>query len=111
MVQQHYHPLTNPTYSGGILTWTATLAADVTVPAGQAIALHITTAQAGVNFRIDFDSQTKPSRIDLPVSTFINILSLDVYTAAYPGGIPVVKWRWWNYKIYPCHSNGSFRFR
>src|SRR6185436_2608367 len=78
--------LTNPAYSGGLLTWTATLEADVTVPAGQAISLQVTTALAGVTFRIDFDSQTKPSRIDLPVSTFIKVLSLDVYTAAYPGG-------------------------
>src|SRR6185295_5256229 len=46
--------------------------------------------QAGVSFKIDFDSQTKPSRIDLPVSTFINVTSLDVYTAAYPAGSPVV---------------------
>ena len=68
------------------LTWTAALASDVTVPAGQAISLQITTTLAGVTFRIDFDSQTKPSRIDLPVSTYINVLSLDVYTAAYPGG-------------------------
>ncbi len=66
-----------------------TLASDVTVPAGQAISLRITTAVAGVIFRIDFDSQTKPSRIDLPVSTFINITSLNVYSAAYPGGIVV----------------------
>jgi hypothetical protein len=82
--------LTNPTYSGGILTWTGTRASDITVPSGQGISLHITTAQAGVNFRIDFDSQTRPSRIDLPVSTFIDILTLDVYTAAYPGGTPVI---------------------
>jgi hypothetical protein len=82
--------LTNPTYSAGLLTWTANLPADVTVQAGQAISLQVTTAQANVTFRIDFDSQTKPSRIDLPVSTFIDILSLDVYTAAYPGGIPVL---------------------
>jgi hypothetical protein len=81
--------INNPVYSGGILTWTATLGADVTVPAGQAISFQITTAQAGVTFRIDYDSQTKPSKIDLPVSTFINILSLDVYTAAYPAGSPV----------------------
>ena len=78
--------LSNPAYSGGLLTWTATLGADVTVPAGQAISLQVTTALAGVTFRIDFDSQTKPSRIDLPVSTFIKVLSLDVYSAAYPGG-------------------------
>src|SRR6185503_11412810 len=43
-----------------------------------------------VIFGIDFDSQTKPSRIDLPVSTFINVNSLAVYSAAYPGGAPVV---------------------
>lgn len=80
--------LTNPVYNSGtnLLTWTGVLGADVTVPAGQAISLKITTAQAAVTFKIDFDSQTKPSRIDLPVSTFINVTSLDVYTAAYPGG-------------------------
>lgn len=82
--------LTNPVYSGGMLTWTGTLGSDVSIQAGQAIALQITTATAGVTFRIDFDSQTKPSRIDLPVSTFIDILSLDVYTAAYPGGVRVL---------------------
>jgi hypothetical protein len=84
--------LTNPVYNSGtnLLTWTAALGADVTVPAGQAIALVTTTAQAGVTFNIDFDSQTKPSRIDLPVSTFIDITTLDVYTAAYPGGTPVI---------------------
>ncbi|HYF30206.1 MAG TPA: Ig-like domain-containing protein [Chitinophagaceae bacterium] len=82
--------LTNPTYSGGMLTWTGNLPADVTIQAGQAISLQITTAIAGVTFRIDYDSQTKPSRIDLPVSTFIDILSLDVYTAAYPAGIAVL---------------------
>ncbi len=81
--------LTNPVYSGGMLTWTATLAADVTVPAGQAIALQVTTALAGVTFRIDFDSQAKPSRIDLPVSTFIDVISLNVYSAAYPGGTAI----------------------
>jgi hypothetical protein len=81
--------LSNPVYSGGILTWTATLPADVTVAAGNAIALRITTAVAGVTFRIDFDSQTKPSKIDLPVSTYIDVTSLGVYTAAYPGGMLV----------------------
>jgi hypothetical protein len=82
--------LTNPSYAGGLLTWNGILAADVTVLAGQAISLQITTAQAGVNFRIDYDSQTKPSKIDLPVSTFIDITSINVYSAAYPGGMPVV---------------------
>src|SRR6185503_14924302 len=73
--------LSNPTYSAGLLTWTAPLGADVLVPAGQAISLQVNVAQAGVTFRIDFDSQTKPSKIDLPVSSYINVLSVDVYTA------------------------------
>ena len=82
--------LTNPIYSAGLLTWTAALGTDVVVPAGQAITLQVTTAQAGVIFRIDFDSQTRPSKITLPVSTYIDVTSLEVYSAAYPGGLPVV---------------------
>ncbi len=80
--------LGSPTYNSGsgLLTWTGTLGSDVTVPAGQAIALQITTAQAGVTFKIDYDSQTKPSKINLPVSTFIDITSYAVYNAAYPAG-------------------------
>ena len=83
--------LSNPVYNSGTntLTWTGARATDLTVPAGQAISLRINTAQAGVNFRIDFDSQAKPSKIDLPVSSFINITSFNVYNAAYPGGIIV----------------------
>ena len=78
--------LSNPTYSGGLLTWSGMLLSDVTVPDGQAIALKITTAQTGVTFKIDYDSQTKPSKINLPVSTFIDITSYAVYSAPYPGG-------------------------
>ena len=80
--------LTNPVYNSttGLLTWTSTLASDVTVPVGQAIALVVTSAQAGVTFTIQFDSQTKPSKIELPVSTFISVADMNVYNAAYPGG-------------------------
>jgi hypothetical protein len=78
--------LSSPTFSGGVLTWTGTLGSDVTVPAGQAIALVITTAQSGVSFKIDYDSQTKRSRIDLPVTTYIDVTSFDVYNAPFPGG-------------------------
>jgi hypothetical protein len=83
--------INNPTYTSatGLLTWTAQLGADFTVPAGQAVALTISTAQAGVTFTINYDSKTKPSKIDLPVSTFIDITSLDVYNAPYPGGTPI----------------------
>jgi len=81
--------LNNPIYNAGtgMLTWSGLLGADVTVPAGQSIVLTITTAQAGVGFTIQYHSSTKPSRISLlPVSTFIDISSLNVYNAAYPGG-------------------------
>ena len=78
--------LSNPSYSGGLLTWTTSIAGDVTVPAGQAITLTITTAQSGVSFQIRYDSQTYPSKITLPVSTFINVNSIQVFSAAYPNG-------------------------
>jgi hypothetical protein len=76
----------NPAYSGGILTWSGSLLSDVTVPAGEAITLEITTAQPGVVFNIQYDSQTKPSKINLPVSTIIDITSYAVYSAPFPGG-------------------------
>jgi hypothetical protein len=80
--------LTNPTYNSGtgLLTWTGTLGADLTVPAGEAIELDITNLQSGTSFRINYDSQTKPSKIALPTTTYVNVNSVNVYTAAYPGG-------------------------
>ena len=81
--------LTNPVYNSAsqLLTWTAVLGADSTVPSGQAIALQITSAQPGVVFKIQYHSVSKPSRISLlPVSTFIDIISFNVYNAPYPGG-------------------------
>jgi hypothetical protein len=76
----------NPTYSGGLLTWTGTLPSDVTIPTGNAIILDVTSGQAGVTFKIDYDSQTKPSLIELPVTTYIDITSLAMFDGAYPGG-------------------------
>lgn len=80
--------LTNPSYNSGtgLLTFTGVPAADVTVPAGDAITLVLTTAQTGVTFRVDYHSSAKPSKILLPVTTFIDITSFNVYNAAYPGG-------------------------
>ncbi|MBL0355892.1 MAG: tandem-95 repeat protein [Chitinophagaceae bacterium] len=80
--------LSNPVYNSatGLLTWTGTLAADVTVPAAQALVLDITTNQPNVSFMIQYDSQTKPSKIDLQTSTNVNITSVNVYNAAYPLG-------------------------
>ncbi len=80
--------LINPTYNSatGLLTWSGTRGSDVTIPAGQAISLDITTNQSGVSFQVRHDSQLYPSKITLPVSTFINVSSVQVYNAAYPNG-------------------------
>lgn len=82
--------LSNPVYSDALklISWTGTLGADVTIPAGQALELVITSAQPDVQFQIEYNSASKPSRISLlPVSTFIDFVSFDVYDAPYPGGI------------------------
>ncbi|MCL4201928.1 MAG: hypothetical protein KJ000_05495, partial [Pirellulaceae bacterium] len=77
--------LTSPTYDSGAgtLTWSTTLGSNVTIPAGQSIALEVTTAQSGVGFQIQYDSATKPSKIELPTTTFINIDSLAVYDTPF----------------------------
>ncbi|WP_297706518.1 DNRLRE domain-containing protein [uncultured Eudoraea sp.] len=80
--------LTNPSYNtaSGLMTWTGTLGADSTIPAGEAINLFVSSAEVGVGFSIDYDSQTKPSKIELPTSTYIDIISNNIYDAPYPGG-------------------------
>ncbi|SHJ08745.1 LamG-like jellyroll fold domain-containing protein [Algibacter luteus] len=80
--------LTNPTYNSGtgILTWTGTLASDVTIPAGDAINLFVSSAESGVGFSINYDSKTKPSKIEFETPSYININSHNVYDAPYPGG-------------------------
>jgi hypothetical protein len=77
--------LTNPEYDSvaGTLTWSTTPGSNVTIPAGQSIALELTTAQSGVGFQVQYDSATKPSRIELPTTTFINIDSLAVYDTPF----------------------------
>ncbi|HMO61776.1 MAG TPA: Ig-like domain-containing protein [Ferruginibacter sp.] len=83
--------LSNPVYNSvaGTLTWTGNLASDMTIPAAQTITLTLSTQQPGVSFRIEYDSQTKPSRVVFPVSTFINVNSVEVFNAAYPAGMAV----------------------
>ena len=103
--------LTNPIYNAGLLTWTATLATDAVVPAGQAITLQVTTAQAGVIFRIDFDSQTRPSKITLPVSTYIDVTSTGGLFCRLPGRVTCCKWCWRYHQIYPRYGYRSVRFQ
>lgn len=80
--------LTNPSYNSltGLLSWTGTLASDITIPAGKAIVLEITTNQTLVKFQIQYDHSSKPSMVEFNTSTFVNVPTLAVYNAAYPSG-------------------------
>ena len=81
--------LSNPVYSPSLklISWTGALGADVTVPTGQAVNLYINTTEAAITFNIEYGSASKPSRISLlPVSTFIDFVSFNVFDAPYPGG-------------------------
>lgn len=77
--------LTNPTYNSGAstMTWSTTLGSVYTLPAGDTIKVDFTKNDSGYSFDIEFDSQTKPSRIDLPTKTVIQFQSLDVHDAPY----------------------------
>jgi len=80
--------LSNPVYNPAtsLMTWTGTLAADVNIPSAQALVLDITTRQAGVSFKIDYDAQTKRSRIELQTTSNVTVTTVAVYSAAYPSG-------------------------
>jgi len=72
--------------TSGTLTWTGTLATPVTVPSGQAIKLRVLNDATGMEFQVDYDSGTQPSKIVLPTSTYINITGYGIYNATYSGG-------------------------
>jgi uncharacterized repeat protein (TIGR01451 family)/gliding motility-associated-like protein len=85
--------LSNPTaWAGtgsGKITWTGTLGADLTIPSGESLKLSVSNDLTSVQFSLDYDSQTKPSKITLPTSSYIKIDSYDIYNAAYNGGSAV----------------------
>ena len=80
--------LTNAFYNSvnGMLSWSGTLPSDVTLPAGAAISLNVSNNQANVGFRIRYDSATYPSKVILPTTSIIQVPSVGVYDATYPGG-------------------------
>jgi len=75
-----YDPLEN------LITWTDTLLSDLTVPEGAAIDLKIITNEPDLKFELNYDSDTAPSKLELSVSTYINIDAYEVYDAPYPNG-------------------------
>lgn len=80
--------LSSPTWnsSTGLLTWTGALNDDMTIPAGQAIRLDFSTSLSGLAFSILYDSQSYPSKVSLPVTTYIKITDFAAYNANYPNG-------------------------
>jgi large repetitive protein len=73
---------------GNYLQWTGTLSGPYTIPASGAVVLTIDASglAAGNTFVINYDSNLKPSKIDLPTTTVITGDSLALYDAPYPGG-------------------------
>ncbi|MBK8564660.1 MAG: cadherin-like domain-containing protein [Saprospiraceae bacterium] len=80
--------MTNPVYNGGAgtLTWSQVLGSSYTLPAGEQVSLDITKNDAGYSIDILYDSQTKPSKIDLPTKTIIVVEELAVYDSTYANG-------------------------
>ncbi|MDO9104569.1 MAG: Ig-like domain-containing protein, partial [Methylovulum sp.] len=71
--------LASPVYdaTAHTLTWTGTLANNVHIPAGDTVKLVVTNNETGASFKIDYDSNTKQSRIELPTTTVIDIADVD----------------------------------
>ena len=80
--------ITNPVFntSTSNLVWTAVLPAATNIPSGSAITFEVTSSESGASFAILYDSSSRPSKIGLPTTTIIDISSLGVYNAPYPGG-------------------------
>jgi uncharacterized repeat protein (TIGR01451 family) len=81
-----YSATTATCNSGPGLTWAGTLNSVVSFVSTDVISLDISSSQSGVTFNIQYDANTKPSQISLPTTTVINVTSLGVYDAPYPGG-------------------------
>ncbi|MGI5869738.1 MAG: DUF2341 domain-containing protein [Kiritimatiellia bacterium] len=70
------------------LDWSTVLGGKVTIPAGEAVTLEITSADRAP-FAILYDSEDYPSFVSLPADTIIKVESLAVFDAPYPDGSPV----------------------
>jgi len=73
------------TTATGTLTWTGTIGADYTVPAGQNLTLEFINGQA-TPFTIHYDATNRVSYLGLPTETYVNIESLDVYNDSFSDG-------------------------
>ncbi len=70
------------------LEWTGVAPAGATIATGQRVALTVTdTSTNSEPFQVQYDSQTKPSLVQLAADRIINVDNLAVYTLPYPGGV------------------------
>jgi len=67
--------LANPTFdsSAGTLTWTGTLSSNVNLASGVSLGLLVANDKSSSSFKINYNSKTSPSRIELPTTTVIAI--------------------------------------
>ena len=72
------------------VTFTIPLASDLTLAAGSALQLTVTNEESRANRKVRIEPNLSGgSRVELDVSTYINIDSLETYGVSYPGGSPV----------------------
>ncbi len=67
------------------VTWTTTLASDVTIPSGDSVNLEITNNDSNLDFTVLYDSDDYASKIDLPTNTVIDITNIGIYDASGDG--------------------------
>jgi len=71
------------------LTWTFSLSGASTIATGNQVVFDITNVPAGVSFDLKYDSDSYPSKIDLPTNDLITVDELKVYDDAYAAGTAI----------------------
>ncbi|MCO6457238.1 MAG: carboxypeptidase regulatory-like domain-containing protein, partial [Pirellulaceae bacterium] len=71
------------------LDWTTNVSGLQVVETGNSLELEITSNESLFGFRVLYDSATYPSQIVVDTTTVINVSSLNVFSAAYPGGMVI----------------------
>ena len=78
------------TATASLLTFSGSSTGNFTVATGDTIKLSILSNESTLSFRVAYDSDTNPSRIDFPTTTVITVESLEVYDAPYPSGNQII---------------------
>ncbi|MFZ4525670.1 MAG: beta strand repeat-containing protein [Chlorobium sp.] len=74
----------------GVITWIGKVANTVTIATGEAVQLVVTNNQSGLGFAVDYDSNTAPSRIELPTKTLIKVEDISFYDDSYVTGGAII---------------------